>query len=91
MHQQLIKLSLTKPLAIISKLKYFGYTRRTSDSMEKDLVLGLTDGYRKGRQCTTWTDEIRGALMMNWHDILTATQKRMQWRDLIYMATENRK
>jgi hypothetical protein len=29
--------------------------------------------------------------MMNWHDILTATQKRMQWRDLIYMATENRK
>jgi hypothetical protein len=29
-------------LAVIGKLKYFGHIMRTSDSLEKDLMLGLT-------------------------------------------------
>jgi hypothetical protein len=46
-------------LAVIGKFKYFGHIMRTSDSLEKDLMLGLTDGSRRrGRQRTRWTDEI---------------------------------
>jgi hypothetical protein len=65
---------------------------RTSDSLEKDLMLGLTDGSRRrGRQQTKWTDEIQRTTMMNWHDTINATQNRTQSRDLIYKAMENRK
>jgi hypothetical protein len=47
-------------LAVIGKLKYFGHIMRTSDSLEKDLMLGLTDGSRRrGKQRTKWIDEIR--------------------------------
>jgi hypothetical protein len=34
-------------LAVIGKLKYFGHTMHTSDSLEKNLMLGLTDGSRR--------------------------------------------
>ena len=34
-------------LATISKLKYFGHIMHSSDSMEKELMLGLTDGSGK--------------------------------------------
>jgi hypothetical protein len=79
-------------LAVIGKLKYFGHIMRMSNSLEKVMMLGLTDGSRRGgRQRTKWTDEIRRTITMNWHDTINATQNRMQWRDLIYKAVENRK
>jgi hypothetical protein len=34
-------------LAVIGKLKYFGHLMRTSDSLEKDLMLGLTERNRR--------------------------------------------
>jgi hypothetical protein len=79
-------------LVVIGKLKYFGHIMHTSDSLEEELMLGLTDSNRRrARQWTKWTDEIRRTTMMNWHDTINATQNRMQWRDLIYKAVENRK
>jgi hypothetical protein len=40
-------------LATISKLKYFGHTMHSSDSMKKYTIIGLTDGSGKlERQCT---------------------------------------
>jgi hypothetical protein len=78
-------------LAVIGKLKYFGHIMRTSDSLEKDLMLGLTDGSRRGRQQTKWTDEIRRTMTMNCHDTINATPNRTQCRNLIYKAVDNRK
>ena len=37
-------------LATISKLKYFGHTMHSSDSMNKEMILGLTDGDGKLRK-----------------------------------------
>jgi hypothetical protein len=46
-------------LAVIGKLKYFRHIMHMSDSFEKDLMFGLTDGStRRGRQQTKWTDKI---------------------------------
>jgi hypothetical protein len=46
-------------LATISKLKYIRQIMCRSDSMEKVLMLGLTDGSgRKGRQCIRWSEEM---------------------------------
>lgn len=47
-----------------------------SDSMEKYLMLELTDGNRRGIQCARWSEETQGTLKMNWHEILAATQNR---------------
>jgi hypothetical protein len=64
----------------------------TSDSLEEDLMLGLTDGSRRrGSQRTKWTGETRRTMTMNWHDTINVTQSRTQWRDLMYKAVENRK
>jgi hypothetical protein len=38
-------------LAVIGIMKYFGHIMRTSDSLEKDLIFGLTEGSkRRGTQ-----------------------------------------
>jgi len=80
-----------KTLATICKPKYFRHLIRMLDFLEKDLVLGLTDGSSRGIQGTRWSEEIQGILKMNWHDILAATQNRAQCKHLIYKVMENRK
>jgi hypothetical protein len=59
--------------------------------MEKDLMLGLTDGSRRGIQCAKCSEETQGTLKMNWHDILAATQNKARCKHLIYKAVENGK
>jgi hypothetical protein len=59
--------------------------------MEKDVMLGLKDGSRRGIQYARWSEEIQGTLKMNWHDILAATQNRAQCKNLIHKAVEKRK
>jgi len=61
------------------------------DSLEKDMMLGLTDGSSRGIQCARWSEEIQGTLKMNWHDILAAAQNRAQRKHLIYKVVDNRK
>jgi hypothetical protein len=46
-------------LAAISNLKYFGHMMCMSDSMQKDLMVRLTDGSRRGRQRIKWTDDFK--------------------------------
>jgi hypothetical protein len=45
-------------LETLGTLKYFGHITHMSDSLEKDLMFGLTDDSRRGRQRTKWPDEI---------------------------------
>ena len=41
------------------KLQYFGHLMRRTDSMEKTLILGKTEGRRRrGRQRMRWLDGI---------------------------------
>jgi hypothetical protein len=63
---------------------------RASDYIEKDMMLKMTSGSRREIQRTRCSDEIRGTIMKNWHDTLTAMQNKTQWRHLIYKAMENR-
>ena len=40
------------------KLQYFGHLMQTADSLEKSLMLGKTEGRRRGHQRMSWLDGI---------------------------------
>ena len=48
------------------KLQYFGYLMRRSDSLEKTLILGKTEGRRRrGQQRMRWLDGITDSMNMS--------------------------
>ena len=47
------------------KLQYFGHLMQTADSPEKTLMLGKTEGRRRGRQRTRWLDGITDSMDMS--------------------------
>ena len=48
------------------KLQYFGYLMRRTDSLEKPLMLGKTEGRRRrGRQRMRWLDGITDSIDIN--------------------------
>ena len=47
------------------KLQYFGHLMRRADSSEKTLMLGKTEGRRRGRQRMTWLDDITESMDMS--------------------------
>ena len=48
------------------KLQYFGHLMRRTDSLEKNLVLGKTEGKRRrGRQRMRWLDGITDSMHMS--------------------------
>ena len=46
------------------KLQYFGHLMRRADSLEKTLMLGKTEGGRRGRQRMRWLDGITDSMDM---------------------------
>ena len=46
-------------------LQYFGHLMQRTDSLEKTLMLGKTEGRRRGRQRTKWLDGITDSMDMS--------------------------
>ena len=47
------------------KLQYFAYLTGTDDSLDKSLILGKTEGRRRGCQRMRWLDSTTDAMNMN--------------------------
>ena len=47
------------------KLRYFGHLMQRADSFEKTLMLGKTEGRRRGRQRMTWLEGITDSMDMS--------------------------
>ena len=47
------------------KLQYFGHLMRRADSLEKTLLLGKTEGRKRGRQTMRWLDGITDSMDMS--------------------------
>ena len=73
---------------LMVKLQYFGYLMQTADSLEKTLMLGKTEGKRRGRQRMRWLDSITNSTDMNLSKLQERVEDRGDWSAAVHVVTK---